>query len=147
MMWWMRKRFHKALGMGVFFQLIQRSYSTPEDPKWRQHCENWQHHTDKAISLVRQLVQIKREGVHIANSYPEQEVMIPCFRDRGSLVIVTQSHRAYEPRHVCSPLNMLQLQADGDVTICPAQQRGQSQVRIHQIWENRRNPTAVPNAA
>jgi len=96
-------------------------------------------HTDKAITVVEQLVQMKREGAHIANSYPELEVMIPYFRDPSSFRIVTQSHRAHEHRHLYSALTMLQLQANGDVTICTAQKPvgNIKKVRIRQIWENR----------
>lgn len=126
-------------GMQVFYQPVEQNYDTAEDPKWFEHSETWPDDPEKAASVVSELIRLKRDGLPIANSYAQLEAMIPYFRDPESLRVATQSHRAHEHRALCSALTMLQVEADGNVTVCA----GMSPVgniktqQIREIWESR----------
>jgi hypothetical protein len=82
---------------------------------------------------------LKRDGAHIANSYEQLEAMIPYFRDPAAMRVSVQSHNAHERRLSCAALTTLQIQANGDVTVC----YGLKPVgniksgRIRAIWETR----------
>lgn len=132
-------RFANRPGMEAFFQPIEQNYNTSEDSRWWEHSENWPQDTHKAVRIVEQLIQLKKGGFRIANSYEQLQVMIPYFRDPDAMRVMTQSHRAHEHIALCSALTMLQLQSNGDVTTC----YGQGAVgniktaRIRDIWEQR----------
>src|SRR6266545_1716328 len=132
-------RFGRQEGMENFLQPIEQNYNTPEDARWFETSANWPRDIEKAIGVVRQVIDMKRQGYHIANSYAQLEAMIPYFRDPDSLRISTQSHAAHERRLLCAALTMLQFQANGDVTVC----YGTSPVgnikdrSIRDIWEHR----------
>lgn len=132
-------RFATQDGMCVFYQPIEPNYNTPEDPRWFESSENWPRDTEKAVAVVERLMQLKRDGLHVNNSYGQLQAMVPYFRDPGSHWIATQSHDAHEPVPLCAGLTTLQFQANGDVTICarmnPVGNVGVAPVR--EIWENR----------
>jgi MoaA/NifB/PqqE/SkfB family radical SAM enzyme len=132
-------RFARQPGMEVFFQPIEQNYNTAEDPTWWEHTENWPRDTDKAVRVVEQLTQMKRQGFPIANSYEQLEVMIPYFRNPAALRVSTQSHRAHERKAICTALTMLQIQANGDVTTCPSQMPvgNIKTTPVREIWDNR----------
>ncbi len=132
-------RFANQPGMEVFFQPIEQNYNTPEDPRWWEHSENWPRDTEKAVRVVEQLIELKRQGFRIANSYEQLEVMIPYFRNPEALRVSTQSHQAHEHRAICSALAMLLIQANGDVTVCTAQKPigNIKTTPVREIWENR----------
>jgi MoaA/NifB/PqqE/SkfB family radical SAM enzyme len=132
-------RFANQPGVDVFFQPIEQNYNTPEDSRWWEHTDNWPRDTAKAVHVIEQLVQLKRQAYHIGNSYEQLEVMIPYFRNPEALRLSVQSHEAHERRILCSALNMLQIQANGDVTTCTAQ-RPVGNIKttpVWEIWENR----------
>lgn len=132
-------RFANQPGMDAFFQPIEQNYNTAEDPLWWEHSENWPQDTEKAVRVVDDLIKLKRQGFRIGNSYEQLEVMIPYFRDPGSLRVMTQSHEAHEHKPLCSALTMLQIQANGDVTVCTGQKPvgNIKTTPVREIWENR----------
>ncbi len=132
-------QFAQQGGMDVFYQPIEQNYNTPEDPRWFEQSENWPRDTAKVISVIEQLVQLKRQGLPIANSYAQLEAMIPYFRNPDALRISMQSHSAHERRRLCSALTTLQIQANGDVTVCTGLKPvgNIKTAPIREIWENR----------
>jgi len=125
--------------MEVFYQAVEQNYNTPEDPRWFEHSENWPRDTGKAIAVVQHLLQLKREGLPIANSFHQLEVMIPYFRDPDSSRISIQSHSAHERKSLCAALTNIQVQANGDVLACYGMKPvgNIKSTPIRQIWENR----------
>lgn len=126
-------------GMHVFYQPIEQNYDTAEDPKWFEHSSTFPDDAEKAVATVNQLIQLKRDGLHIANSYAQLQAMIPYFRNPEALRIATQSHSAHEEKTLCSALTMLQIEADGGVTTCTAMEPvGNIKTDgIREIWERR----------
>jgi len=126
-------------GMHVFYQPIEQNYDTDEDPKWFEHSPTFPNDREKAVEVVNQLIQLKRDGLHIANSYAQLQAMIPYFRNPDALRIATQSHSAHEEKTLCSALTMLQIEADGGVTTCTAMEPvGNIKTNgIREIWEMR----------
>ena len=86
-----------------------------------ERSDNWPTDTDTAVRAVRELIALKRQGFPIVNGFAQLEVMIAYFRDPGSLWTAVNAHAAHEERLLCSALTTLQLQANGDVTLCPHQ--------------------------
>lgn len=132
-------RYAQRSGVEVFYQPIEQNYNTPEDPRWFEHSPTWPRDIEQAIAAVQELIGLKRAGLPIANSYQQLEAMIPYFRNPDALRVSTQSHAAHERRPSCAALTMLQLQANGDVTICAAQSPvgNIKATRIRAIWEQR----------
>ena len=132
-------RYAKEEGVEVFYQAIEQNYNQAEDPLWFERSENWPKDPEAAARAVRELIALKREGFPISNSYAQLEVMIPYFRDPGSLWTAVNAHAAHEERLLCSALTTLQLQANGDVTLCPYQGPvGNVRITpIREIWEHR----------
>ncbi len=126
-------------GMHVFYQPIEQNYDTAEDPLWFEHSSTWPDDAEKAVAVVKQLTQLKRDGLPIANSYAQLDAMIPYFRNPGALRIATQSHSAHEEKTLCSALTMLQIEAGGDVTVCTGMKPvgNIKTARIRDIWEGR----------
>lgn len=125
--------------MHVFYQPIEQNYNTSEDATWFEHSNTWPRETQKAVAAVNQLVELKRQGLPIANSYAQLEAMIPYFRNPEALRIATQNHSAHENKITCSALTMLQIEADGNVTVCTGMEPvGNIKTgRIREIWEDR----------
>jgi MoaA/NifB/PqqE/SkfB family radical SAM enzyme len=111
-------RFATNDGMEVFYQAIEQNYNTPEDPRWFEHSGNWPKDIPKAISAVRELVALTRQGLHIDNSYEQLEAMIDYFKAPDSLRVAIQSHIAHEHKAVCEALTGIQFQPNGDVLTC-----------------------------
>ncbi len=132
-------RFANHPGMEAFFQPIEQNYNTPEDVTWWEHSDNWPRDAENAVRVVEQLIEMKRQGFRIANSYKQLEVMIPYFRNPDALRVMTQSHEAHENRALCSALTMLQIQANGDVTTCNSQPPvgNIKSACIRDIWQER----------
>jgi MoaA/NifB/PqqE/SkfB family radical SAM enzyme len=132
-------RFGNQEGMEVFFQPIEQNYNTAEDSQWYLESENWPKDTARAIANVRQLMQMKKQGYRIANSYAQLEAMIPYFENPAAHRVAVMSHNAHEARRSCTALTNLQLQANGDVTVCTgAPVVGNVKLApIRRIWEDR----------
>jgi MoaA/NifB/PqqE/SkfB family radical SAM enzyme len=132
-------RYAAEHGMESFYQPIEQNYNTAEDPLWFEKSENWPRDTEKAVATVRQLMELKRQGLPIANSMDQLEAMIPYYRNPASMRIAVQSHVAHERRAICAATTTLQFQSNGDVTICYGQKPvgNIKTAPIRQIWENR----------
>jgi MoaA/NifB/PqqE/SkfB family radical SAM enzyme len=132
-------RFATRPGLAVFYQPIEQNYNTAENPKWFVTSPTWPRHPEAAVRAVLQLIQLKRDGLHIENTEEHFEAMIRYFLDPAGLQLLTQSHVAQQKRPLCAALTMLQLQSNGDVTICnhrpPVGNIKESGIR--QIWERR----------
>jgi len=126
-------------GMESFFQPIEQNYNTREDSRWFDASPNWPHSTAKAVEVVRSLIDLKKQGLPIANSYGQLEVMIPYFEDPNSLRVATQAHSAHERKAICAALTALQISSNGDVLTCsqtpPVGNFKRTPIRT--IWENR----------
>lgn len=126
-------------GMHVFYQPIEQNYNTSEDATWFEHSNTWPRDVEKAVNAVNRLIRLKRDGLPIANSYAQLEAMIPYFRNPEALRIATQNHSAHEDKVLCSALTMLQIEADGNVTVCTGMEPvGNIKTqRVQDIWEGR----------
>lgn len=127
-------------GLEVFYQPIEQNYNTAEDPRWFEKSETWPKDANRAVAGVEELIKLKDRGFPIANSGGQLSAMIPYFRDPAKWRVATQSHSAHESvTPHCSALTMLQIQADGRVTICSAQRDVGNILEkpIREIWEKR----------
>lgn len=132
-------RFAQQEKLEVFFQPIEQNYNTGNDPEWYKHSDNWPSDTTAARDVVKQLVRLKSQGLPIVNSPAQLEAMLEYFTDPSSKRLAVQSHAAHEKELLCSAMTMLQLQSNGDVTICSAREPV-GNIRnepVRQIWENR----------
>lgn len=132
-------RFAQQEDLEVFYQPIEQTYNTAEDPLWFTHSDTWPSDTETVVGIVKTLRELKRQGLPIANSSAQLDAMIPYFVNPEASRIAVQSHSAHEARQVCSALTMLQLQANGDVIVCNAQPAIGSikTARIRDIWQTR----------
>ena len=126
-------------GLEVFYQPIEQNYNTSEDPDWFRNSENWPADTRHAAEVVQELIGKKREGKPILNSIEQLEVMIDYFQAPAELRVAVQNHTAHERRPICSALTNIQVQANGDVVLCPSVPpagniKNQS---IREIWKKR----------
>lgn len=112
--------FAKRNDLEVFYQPIEQTYNTAEDPKWFEHTENWPTDAAKAVAVINELCDLKRQGLPIANSFNQLEVMIPYFTNPRELRLAVRSHTAHESRLLCAATTSLQIQANGDVRVCLA---------------------------
>jgi len=132
-------RFASEENLEVFYQPIEQNYNTAEDADWFSHSDTWPVDTQKAVSAVERLCQLKSDGLPIVNSFPQLKAMIPYFENPAALRLATQSHSAHEKQMLCSALTMLQVQADGSVTAC-ARRAPIGNIKtqpIREIWEAR----------
>jgi len=131
-------RYARTHGLEVFYQPIEQNYNTPEDPRWFEHSDNWPKDRERAAAAVGELIELKRQGLPIANSEHQLEVMIPYFRDPERLLILTQSHSAHD-RPLCSALTTMQIESEGDVKSCWCMDPIGNIVEtpIRRIWESR----------
>jgi MoaA/NifB/PqqE/SkfB family radical SAM enzyme len=123
----------------VFYQPIEQNYNTPENPTWFESSPTWPKDTHLAAQKIEELIHLKSGGFPIANSMSQLRVMIDYFRQPERLRVATQSHTAHEGRNLCSALTMLQIQSNGDVTVCcsmPSVGNVKSET-IRKIWEGR----------
>jgi MoaA/NifB/PqqE/SkfB family radical SAM enzyme len=131
-------RFAREHGLEVFYQPIEQNYNTPEDQTWFQHSDNWPKDRDRAIAVVEELIELKRQGQPIANTVHQLEVMIPYFRDPESMMVITQGHSAHD-KPLCAALTTLQIQSNGDVRTCWCRDPlgNIKKTPIRQIWASR----------
>lgn len=131
-------RFADQPGMEVLFQPIEQNYNSPDDPRWFEHSPNWPADIEGTVAAIRRLIEMKRHGAPIANTIDSLEGMIRYFRDPDSMQTVVQAHTTWQ-RPRCSALSMLQIQSNGDVTVCPSQPPvgNVKHQRIRRIWTER----------
>jgi MoaA/NifB/PqqE/SkfB family radical SAM enzyme len=88
---------------------------------------------------VQSLIQLKRRGLPIRNSYAQLDAMIPYFRDPDSLRVSVQSHTAHQKKPLCAALTNMQINPNGDVLACygmpPVGNIRETPIR--EIWESR----------
>ena len=132
-------RFAQERGVEVFYQPIEQNYNTPEDPRWFESSANWPKDLFSAVAAVEGLVELKRAGLPIKNSYAQLRAMIRYFRNPDASRVSTQSHTAHECREYCAALTHMQLQANGDVTNCAGRPPvgNIKTASIRRIWESR----------
>ena len=123
----------------VFYQPIEQNYNTAEDPDWFESSQTWPKDTELAAQKVEELIRLKDQGLPIANSLNQLKVMIDYFREPARFRVATQSHNAHEGQNLCSALTMLQIQSNGDVTVCCSMPPvGNIKTEsIRKIWESR----------
>jgi MoaA/NifB/PqqE/SkfB family radical SAM enzyme len=126
-------------GVHVFYQPIEQNYNTEEDPEWFLKTDNWPKDTDKVVKLVERLIEMKKQGYHIDNSFAQLEAMIPYFQNPAAHRVAAQFHSAHERVLMCSALTTLQFQSNGDVRICSGHEPvgNIKQTPIREIWEKR----------
>lgn len=111
-------RFAKQNDLEVFYQPIEQNYNTFDDPNWYEHSATWPDDPNAAVAAVRELCELKKRGLPIANTLEQLKVMIPYFLDPSASRVAVQSHSAHEARTLCAALTTLQIQANGDVRPC-----------------------------
>jgi len=133
-------RFATRPGMEVLFQPIERNYNTAEDPTWFLTSPTWPRDPAAAVRAVGELIQLKRSGLHIANSEPHLDSMVRYFLDPAGLQRLAQAHIAEQKRPLCAALTMLQFQSNGDVTVCSHRPPvgNIKDAPIRHIWQRRR---------
>jgi len=93
---------------------------------------------ERAVAVLRRLIERKRQGSTIANSLASLETMIAYFRDPDSMRVLVQDHAAGK-KPTCAALSMMQIQANGDVTMCSgtAPVGNVKTTPIRRIWADR----------
>ena len=131
--------FAQRHGVEVFYQPIEQNYNTAEDPTWFEEGETWPNDIPRAVAAVRELKQLKSDGLPIVNSTEQLDAMIPYFENPVANRVAIQAHAAHEKKLGCSALIMLQIQANGDVTTCCSMPSvGNIKERpIREIWNTR----------
>jgi MoaA/NifB/PqqE/SkfB family radical SAM enzyme len=126
-------------GMDIFYQPIEQNYNTEEDPDWYMKTDNWPNDPAKAVAAVEELIRLKKEGLSIANDLSQLEVMIPYFRDPAAWRVATQSHTAHDLPRLCAALGLIQVQSNGDVSVCSASDPvgNIKEASLREIWERR----------
>ncbi|MBL8173312.1 MAG: radical SAM protein [Bryobacterales bacterium] len=132
-------RFANRDGMEVFYQPIEQNYNTAENENWYLESPNWPRNTAQAIENVRSLIELKRQGYRIANSFSQLEAMIPYFEDPAKSRVVVMAHTAHEKKTSCAALTHMQVHANGDVRPCAnsAPVGNIKAASIREIWEHR----------
>lgn len=132
-------RFAHVDGTEIFYQPIEQNYNTAEDPLWFQTSANWPGDSVAVTRAVRELIQLKHQGLPIANSERQLDAMVAYFNAPDALRVATQSHSAHESKTFCNGLTTLQFQANGDVTVCTglAPVGNVARAPIRRIWEER----------
>ena len=131
--------FAQRHGLEVFYQPIEQNYNTAENPSWFNESETWPDDIPCAIAAVRELKQLKSDGLPIVNSREQLDAMIPYFENPVANRVAVQAHAAHEKKLSCCALIMLQIQANGDVTTCCSMPSvGNIKERpIREIWSTR----------
>lgn len=132
-------RFAASHKVEVLYQPIEQNYNTPEDPEWFRGSENWPRDTEKAAGVLRELISLKQQGLPIANSYASWNRMLEYFQRPEALRLAVQSHITAGRASTCAAIVNLQVQANGDVTVCARRPPvGNLKDRsIREIWEQR----------
>jgi MoaA/NifB/PqqE/SkfB family radical SAM enzyme len=119
-------------GVDILYQAIEQNYARAPDPDWYHHSENWPDDPEEAVTAVRQLIDLKDQGLNIANGRRQLEHMIEYFRDPAGL----ESH---DWGGRCSALELFQVQSNGDVKVCwKASPVGNiKEARPRDIWAQR----------
>jgi MoaA/NifB/PqqE/SkfB family radical SAM enzyme len=132
-------RYASENGFEVFYQAVEQNYNTPEDPRWFETSENWPRNTERAVDAVRELIELKKQGLPVRNSFQQLDTMIPYFRNPDAMRVSVQQHTAHLKHAICSALTSIQVMPNGDVLTCfgmPSVGNIRTQ-SIREIWANR----------
>jgi MoaA/NifB/PqqE/SkfB family radical SAM enzyme len=132
-------RYAALNGMEVFYQAVEQNYNTPEDPRWFEHSATWPKDSAEAVAAVRGLIDLKRQGLPIRNSYRQLETMVPYFRNPDTMRVSVQQHMAHLKHPICAALTSIQVAPNGEVLACygmPAVGNIKNS-SIREIWRNR----------
>ena len=132
-------KFAAQNGMEVFYQAVEQNYNTPEDSRWFETSENWPTDTSQAVAAVRGLIDLKKQGLPIRNSFHQLETMIPYFGNPDTMRVSVQQHTAHLKHPICSALTTIQVMPNGDVLACYGMPAvgNIKETPIRQIWANR----------
>jgi MoaA/NifB/PqqE/SkfB family radical SAM enzyme len=111
-------RYARQEGVELLYQPVEQNYGADEDPSWFDHAPTWPEDDEKAVGVVKDILTLKDEGFPILNSKEQLEVMIPYFRDPAGSQETVKAHTSHEDQPLCAAVSMLQIEPDGDVTIC-----------------------------
>ena len=99
---------------------------------WFKHSPNWPRDPQRAVAVVRELIDLKSRGLPICNTRGELETMIPYFLEPERSQLAVQLHSAHEGQSLCCAMTTLQLEPNGDVGTCfQDAARGQHQVNAY----------------
>ncbi len=121
----------------VLYQPIEQTYNTAPDLNWYEHCDNWPRDLVKVKAVLRELEDLKKQGLPIVNTYEHLRLMADYFENPAPLQLTVQSH--VNPGEFCSAATSFQLQANGDVRTC-ARKGPIGNIKtasIRTIWKNR----------
>ena len=128
-----------ANGFEIFYQAVEQNYKTPEDPRWFETSANWPKDSSQAVTAVRGLIALKKQGLPIRNSFQQLDSMIPYFLNPDSMRVSVQQHMAHLKHPICAALTSIQVMPNGDVLACfgmPAVGNIKTQ-SIREIWAAR----------
>jgi MoaA/NifB/PqqE/SkfB family radical SAM enzyme len=127
---------HPVVG-SIQFQALMQAFGDPEpDPLWWRNPEKnalWPRDPEQVSRVLDRLIELKRAGVHIGNSYAQLEVWRCYYRDP----------RRFIKPEVCNiGTGAISVDWRGDVTICPHMESPGNVFRepIGEIW---RSPLAT----
>src|SRR5215471_8727137 len=132
-------RYAAENGFEIFYQAVEQNYNTPEDPRWFETSENWPRDPEMAIQAVRRLIELKRKGLPIRNSFHQLEAMIPYFLNPDAMRVAMQSHTAHQKKPICSATTNIEILPNGDVLSCYGMPPigNIKNTPIREIWEKR----------
>ncbi len=132
-------KFAAANGLVVRYQPIEQNYNTGDDAEWFLHSQNWPIDIPRAKAAVSEVVALKKQGLPIDNSIDDLQTIIRYFDDPAGLRLAVQSHLPPDQPALCSATMQLQINANGDVSICTRRSAVGSikSLPIREIWRNR----------
>src|SRR5882762_3508815 len=83
-------RYAAENGFEIFYQAVEQNYNTAEDPRWFETSANWPKDASRAVTAVRGLIALKKQGLPIHNSFQQLDTMIPYFLNPDSMRVSVQ---------------------------------------------------------
>jgi MoaA/NifB/PqqE/SkfB family radical SAM enzyme len=126
-------RFASTDGVDILYQAVVQNYGENEpDQQWFERTDNWPRDPARVEGALRELIDMKRDGYHIANTAHHLEEMTAYFND-------PVGQRAHDWGPHCAALGLLQVHANGDVRVCSrsAPVGNIKETRPRHIWVSR----------
>jgi hypothetical protein len=96
---------------------------------------DWPKYSCRVVEVVERLIELKRAGLPIKNSYAQLRAMIRYSRNPGASRGSIQSHAAHEHRELLrAALFHLQLEVNADITNCADCPVGNIKSASRGIW-------------
>jgi MoaA/NifB/PqqE/SkfB family radical SAM enzyme len=112
-------RLASDLGVEVFYQPIEQNYGQKYDPYWYQQSNLWVEGADAAARSIDDLVRLKQNGLPIANSESNLQVIPQYFRHPDLWMRKVRDHVAEGDSSFCmSGVEYFEILPNGDVKIC-----------------------------